>query len=88
MKATWFTYAMDGNDPEEFDTKKAAVAHAQSVIGTERRPKRLEFGIYFIAGERGYSRYIGTPEMFERCGYAWATARMNVDSASSMRVRA
>lgn len=74
-KQTWFTYAMDASEPIKFDTLRQAVADAQSAIGTERRPKRLENGIYFIAGERGYSRYIGTPKMFEACGYAWAAAR-------------
>lgn len=85
---TWFTYAMDGSEPQEFDSKSAAVGFAQSAIGTERRPKRLEFGIYFIAGERGYSRYIGTPEMFAKCGYAWAVAQMKIGSAAAMSVRA
>jgi hypothetical protein len=88
VKKSWFTYAMDGREPVEFDTLRDAVKSAQAEIGTDRRPKRLEHGMYFIAGGNGYSRYIGTPAMFEACGYAWATARMKVGSAAAMSITA
>ena len=72
----WFTYAMDADEPEAFSTLRLAVAHAQAAVGTERRPKRLEHGLYFIAGERGITRYIGTAKMFGDCGFAHAASRM------------
>jgi hypothetical protein len=88
MKITWFTYAMDGHDPIEFDTLRDAVKSAQAEIGTDRRPKRLGHGMYFIAGERGYSRYIGTARAFDSCGYAWACAQIKVGRAAAGSVAA
>ena len=85
----WFTYAMDGREPEEFDTKRDAVKSAQAEIGTERRPIRLENGMYFLAGQPGqHSRYIGQAKAFEACGYAWATARIKIANAAAMSVTA
>jgi hypothetical protein len=89
MKITWFTYAMDGHDPIEFDTKRDAVKSAQAELGTDRRPVRLENGMYFLNGGRGqYSRYIGTAKSFDSCGYAWACAQLKVGRAAAGSVAA
>ncbi len=89
MKITWFTYVMDGHSPIEFDTKRDAVKSAQAEIGTERRPVRLENGMYFLAGQPGqYSRYIGTARAFESSGYAWAVASKMVGRAAAGSVAA